>query len=129
MKNKEKFAKEILEVACEGHQIAFDKRSMKVCACNSLGCINCAFFNTSQSCTDLIKEWCESEYEEEPNIDWSKVPVDTKVLVRDSNAFSWERRYFAKYEDGKVYTWACGATSWSATCANHWKYAVLAETK
>lgn len=46
-------------------------------------------------------------------VDWSKVPVDTKVLVKDyyGNCF---KRYFAKYEDGKIYTWDDGITSWSA---------------
>ena len=47
-------------------------------------------------------------------VDWSKVPVDTKVLIK-GYCGDWLNRYFAKYENGKIYTWDCGATSWSAT--------------
>ena len=37
-------------------------------------------------------------------VDWSKVPVDTKILVSDYDDTSvWIRRYFAKYENGIVY--------------------------
>ena len=41
-----------------------------------------------------------SEYKE-PEIDWSKVKVDTPILVKRSKEAEWERRYFAKFEDGK----------------------------
>lgn len=33
---------------------------------------------------------------------WSKVSVDTKILV-SNNGKGWSKRHFAKYEDGKVY--------------------------
>ena len=39
---------------------------------------------------------------EGPEVDWSKVEVDTPVLVKDYEEDDWEREYFAKY-DGKVY--------------------------
>ena len=61
-------------------------------------------------------------------IDWSKVPVDTKVLVSDDGK-EWIRRHFAKYEDGKVYCFDSGATSFSVqdddSDINGWKYAKL----
>ena len=43
----------------------------------------------------------------------------------------WVKRYFAKYEDGKIYAWDNGSTSWSADnasnrCSN-WDCAKLAE--
>ena len=60
-------------------------------------------------------------------IDWSKVPVDTKVLVSKDNEI-WFKRYFAKYEDGKVYCFRNGSTSFSAdgeTDILTWKYAKL----
>lgn len=64
-------------------------------------------------------------------IDWSKIPVDTKVLVKNSENVKWDRRYFAKYENGKVFTFTNGATSWSTSRPNNlivvsWKYAKLA---
>ena len=71
------------------------------------------------------------EYKE-PETDWSKVEVDTPILVRnyedtESTAVVWLKRYFAEYKDGLVYTWTNGRTSWNEDCTNGWKYAKLAE--
>lgn len=57
--------------------------------------------------------------EYKPHIDWSKVPVDTKIWVRNANGSihgsgKWYKRYFAGYKNGKIYVWANGATSYSA---------------
>ena len=60
-------------------------------------------------------------------IDWSKIPVDTKVLVSKDNEI-WHRRYFAKFENGKVYFFSCGASSFSADDINNvlsWEYVKL----
>lgn len=70
-----------------------------------------------------------SEYKE-PEIDWSKVKVDTPILVREYESYKWTKRYFAKFEDGKVYAWQVGATSWTADSKlNPWKYAKLVESE
>lgn len=61
--------------------------------------------------------------------DWSKVPVDTPVLISNDKEI-WFKRYFARYEDGKVYCWLNGKTSLTAECefsTGHWDYAKLAE--
>lgn len=63
-------------------------------------------------------------------VDWSKVKVDTPILVKDSNENRWGKRYFALFEDGLIYAWESGATSWSVENHGrvvHWKYAKLAE--
>ena len=62
-------------------------------------------------------------------VDWSKVKVDTPILVSNDNK-EWIKRYFARYEDGNVYGWLNGKTSWTATgelSIGHWNYAKLAE--
>ena len=68
-------------------------------------------------------------YEEESKVDWSKVAVDTPILVKDfENNSGWLKRYFAKFENGKVYAWRDGRTSWSSNGnTDSWKCAVLAE--
>ena len=69
-------------------------------------------------------------YEEEPEIDWYKVAVDTPILVRDSENEVWRKRHFAKYENGNVYTWGNGCTSWSDNNDDDifaWNIAKLAE--
>ena len=62
-------------------------------------------------------------------VDWSKVKVDTPVLVRDFENQDWKNRYFAFFDDELIYTWDGGATSWSVKNkdAIPWKYAKLAE--
>lgn len=62
-------------------------------------------------------------------VNWSKVAVDTPVLVSNDNK-EWGKRYFARYEDGNVYCWLNGKTSWTAACelsVGHWNYTKLAE--
>ena len=59
-----------------------------------------------------------AELDFEEVVDWSKVPVDTKILVSDcingaGEVIKWRRRHFAKYEDGKVYAWVDGKTSFT----------------
>ena len=59
------------------------------------------------------KEWLKDIRRE---IDWSKVPVDTKLLVNIA-FIRGRRRYFSHFEDvqePKVYYFMEGATSWSA---------------
>lgn len=77
-----------------------------------------------------FREWLNSEYKEPP-VDWSKVAVDTPILVRDIESDVWTRRYFAKYEDNTVYAWDGGATSWSVDFDNvcDWGMAKLAESE
>ena len=130
MKNREKYAKEIMNIACSGHSIAFDKEANKLTVCNKINCSECVFCSSSTTnCLDKIKEWCESEYIE-PEVDWSKVPVDTPILVSDNESDEWIKRYFAYCRDGGVFAYDCGATSWSAgkeSDCSGWRYAKLAK--
>lgn len=62
-------------------------------------------------------------------VDWSKVKVDTPILVSADNK-TWFKRYFARYKDGNVYCWLNGKTSWTAIdeiSIGNWNYAKLAE--
>ena len=72
------------------------------------------------------------EFEE--YLDWSKVQVDTKILVSEGGE-DWYRRYFAKYENGFIYAFPDGLSSFTACykpeCGYRrvcgWKYAKLYE--
>lgn len=72
-----------------------------------------------------LTELFDLEFKKVYDIDWSKVDVDTKILVSyDGNV--WRRRYFAKYENDKVYAFVGGATSFSNRGSYiSWKYAKL----
>lgn len=111
MTNREKYAEQIIDMALDSIEIAVDKEG-KLCDCNVILCSDCAWSGKSR-CRERFKEWAEQEYVEPP-VDWSKVPVDTKVFVRDCDSAYWNHRYFAKFEDGKIFTWANGTTSFSA---------------
>ena len=129
MTNREKYAEQILDIVCNGGSVAVDLEKQKPVDCTEIRCRECKFEMSGISCGSLRKQWCNEEYTEPP-IDWSKVPVDTPILVRDNENDKWTRRYFAKYENGQVYAWGSGVTSWSA-CGSYdvapWKYAKLAE--
>lgn len=118
MKNREKYAEQIIDMAVNTISIAIDKEG-KPCDCNAIRCSDCTFFG--ERCKERLKEWSEQEYVEPP-VDWSKVPVDTKVFVRDSDSDPWKPRYFVKFEDGKIFAWTNGATSFSknSVCDSSW---------
>ena len=63
----------------------------------------------------------------EDEVDWDEVEVDTKVLVRDRPYNEWLKRYFAKYENGKVYVFNDGRTSWNCRGITHWEETKLWE--
>lgn len=125
MTNREKFAEQILDIACGGSKIAVNKATLEPTACYKLTCKDCLFgFSNTDSCTSVREKWANSEYVEPP-VDWSKVAVDTPILIRDSSFSEWGKRYFAKYENGIVYAWSDGTTSWSGDRCTPWKLAKL----
>lgn len=126
MTNREKFAEQILDIACGGSKIAVDKATLEPTSCYKLACGDCLFSFSDANCTDAREKWANSEYIEPP-IDWSKVAVDTPILVRDNSFSEWGKRYFAKYENGGVYAWSNGTTSWSGDRWTPWKLAKLPE--
>lgn len=63
-------------------------------------------------------------------VDWSKVAVETPILVKDDCDEEWVKSYFASYKNGEVRAWMGGRTSFSVknkTDTFGWKYAKLAE--
>lgn len=94
-------------------------------------CDECNFFGKEKDCEIYLEEWLFSEYKE-PEVDWSKVKVDTPILVKDCERGEWVKRYFARFEDGQIYAWGDGTTSWSANdeCdVTSWNCAKLAESE
>ncbi len=130
MTNREKYKEQLLDITCSGSRIAVNEKTGEPVKCDTFDCHKCEFDRYFGPCKMHIEHWCESEYEE-PSIDWSKVPVDTPILVSDSECGYWAHRYFAKYENGQVYAWCDGCTSWSRVYGDEdyspWKYAKMAE--
>lgn len=122
MKNYEKYAEKIREY--NGDSICTDfiepyiLKSINA-KCINTGCVKCHLYRTI---------WLLEEYEE-PEVDWSKVEVDTPILVREKEGADWLKRHFAKYGGGNVYVWNGGRTSWTEDVMTGWKYAKLAESE
>lgn len=69
--------------------------------------------------------------EYKPPVDWSKVPVDTKIYVKNLKNELWGKRHFSHCTpDGKVHAFRYGTTSFTAEDgASCWNYAKLAEVE
>ena len=119
MKNYEKYAEEIR--GYKGINFCTDfvcQHILKVEDCDYIGCSRCNM---------LQMLWLLEDYKE-PETDWSKVEVDTPILVSNSKDGDWYKRYFAKY-NGKVFAWCDGRTSWNETDVRAWDCAKLAESE
>lgn len=108
MLNKEKYAKEIIDIACHNNKLAL-KHNIPY-PCNKINCGKCDLWN--KGCITEFIEWANSEYKK-PEIDWTKVPVDTCLLISDSCGKNTIKRHFAEYYNKKIYVYPEGMTSWS----------------
>ena len=123
MKNYEKYADKIRKYKGNSFCSGFIKPNiLKSEDCGGMACGKCYL---------LQMIWLLEDYKE-PETDWSKVEVDTPILVKEYEESKWTKRYFAKYEDGVVYAWNNGVTSWNANdneCVIAWSFAKLAESE
>lgn len=130
MTNKEKYGNEIIELAVNTGKLVL--KNGEPALCRETKCEECDFYglDSCKGSTYNFREWLNSEYVAPP-VDWSKVAVDTPILVRDYENREWTRRHFAKIKNGTVFAWRGGATSWSEDGEETipWKYAKLAESE
>lgn len=94
MKNKERYTKEIVDIACKGEPLAIEKSTGLLVNCTTLPCGEC-LFNGASSCRDGIKEWAESEYVELPVISRN----DRRFLDCIGNTY----KYIVRDRDGKLF--------------------------
>ena len=81
-----------------------------------------------ESCSlKFSTEGRELLWNKEDQVNWNEIEVDTKVLVRDRPYNEWLKRHFAKYENGKVYVFNDGRTSWNNEGITHWEETKLWE--
>lgn len=109
MKNKEKYAKEIVEIACEGNEFAVSKETGKPVRCVDMRCSLCAInLNEDEykTCTDYRKEWAESEYIEKSVIVISK--KDRAFLEYLKKEF----KYIVRHRDGTLFAYKDQLTTW-----------------
>ena len=125
MLNKEKYAKEILDIVC---QDGVNPAVIDNIPVNCLGteCHSCQFYDTY--CVGAFVKWANSEYKER-EIDWSKVPVDTPIYVWDNNYNKTYKRHFAEYDkiNNMIIAFDNGGTSWSSVTTTKWDNAKIKE--
>ena len=110
MKNKERYAKEIVEIACKGHDFRVDKNTNEVADCCDAPCTACLFLEM-EDCDKARREWAESEYIEKSVIVISKrdrafleyIKEEYTHITRDGNGvlFIWNnepRKSFSENE-------------------------------
>lgn len=94
MKNKEKHAKEIVEIACKGHDFMVDKNTNEVADCCDAPCTACLFLEM-EDCDKARREWAESEY------------IGKPVISKRDKAFleylSVNIQYIARDMSGRLY--------------------------
>lgn len=89
MKNKEKYAKEIIDIACSGNSIAVIRESGRIASCGDTRCTECLF--KSDKCKERVREWAESEYIEKTVISkrdrvfLDYIKEECKFIARDEN--------------------------------------------
>lgn len=125
MTNYEHYKSEIDKITRMGRMVAVEEKTGKITSCNQISCSQCRFDSCVCDCDAAALAWADAEYIE-PEVDWTKVAVDTPILVSDDNE-DWYRRHFAKYENGLVYAWDAGKTSYTTDATIYWEYAKLAE--
>lgn len=128
MTNYEKYRDEIIKIQKYSANDCLDFVIPNVLEPMDFDCDNIS----CDTCHRLFSVWLLNEYKEpeKPEVYWSKVAVDTPILVRNSENEEWYKRYFARYENETVYAWVSGCTSWSSIDDDDvyvWKYVKLAE--
>lgn len=133
MNNYENQREIIDAILNSNNNIAIDIDTNEITNCRGLTCSRCLFFgeyNENTSCYRNTIKWLLAEYKES-EVDWSKVPVDTAVLISVDNK-NWFNRYFAGVnEKGQPTVFCYGATQWSNGYEEpcHFKYIKLAEVE
>lgn len=93
MKNKEKFVKEIVEIAIKSQSLSVNQEG-KINCCQASQCKNCIFYHGAGRCCDKRKEWAEAEY-----VEPKEFTEEEKAFIRACDKI----KYLAKDKDGHLY--------------------------
>lgn len=127
MTNYEKYKKEIMKAVAYSDRVGVMDGKLIMCD-DMMDCNECIFSGESGVCGDRMIDWLNAEYVE-PEVDWSKVPFDAKVLCRDNEYDEWVKRYYAGTDEkGRPCAFRYGHTSWTTDDTPlPWKFMKLAD--
>lgn len=111
MKNREKYAEELLDIACTGKNIAIDKRTMQIRGCEGFPCVFC-LLSDYDDCDMKLAEWAESEYIETVKIskrdreflDYIRDVYNFVVRDKEGKLFIYSSKPYKNY-DGAWIAW------------------------
>lgn len=121
IKKCEKYAEKIADAMVDNNCDFIKKYVLKS------QCLECQNLICSD-CIKIVKQWLLEEYE--PEIDWTKIPVDTPVLVKDKTSNIWKERRFMCYQPNFRYNFWCfnhGSDSQKSCEATGWECCKLLE--
>lgn len=110
MRNKEKYAKELAELACNEPNIAVSKATGNPINCNTIKCDCCALYKggiyNDYTCVGALEKWAESEYIEKPVIVISKKDRAFLDYIKE------EFKYIIRSRDGALSIYKDQLTTW-----------------
>ena len=96
MKNRENFKDEIIDIVCNGGNLAVDKEKYTPIPCIKIDCTSCLFYD--DGCRiGKIKEWAEKEYKDTTVI--SRADISFLTYIKD------EFKYMTRDENGDLYAY------------------------
>lgn len=105
---------------------AVDKNTNEVKSCAITLCAECLFYG-SGNCKKAKSEWVDQPVlDPEKDIDWERVPIDTPVIVWNTDSEQY-RRYFSGIKNECFGAYTDGRTSWSSITGNirYWLHCKL----
>lgn len=96
MKNREKFKDEIINIVCNGGNLAVDKEKYTPVPCIKIACKSCLFYDDGCRIGKL-KEWAEKEYKDTTVI--SRADIIFLTYIKD------EYKYMARHKNGNLYVY------------------------
>lgn len=117
MENQKHYEKEILHIAVTGCAVAVNKDTYAPMTCSRDMCEHCINHKENGRCDKektAILTWMKEEYiDPAERIDWSKVAIDTPVLVRNSERDTWENAHYAGWKIDGICVFPNGKTSYT----------------
>lgn len=117
MENQKYYEKEILHIAVTGCAVAVNKDTYAPMTCSKDMCEHCINHKENGRCDKektAILTWMKEEYiDPAERIDWSKVAIDTPVLVRNGESDVWENAHYAGWKIDEICVFPNGKTSYT----------------
>lgn len=125
MTNYEYYEDKIKPIVNLGLTFAVNTTTGGITLCDCTPCGECLF---NSSCDEEKYKWAYEEHSDSM-VNWTEVPVDSRIYVKGCEKDDWQTRHFAKYSDGKIYAWQGGQTSFTSNEGEYvcWDFAKLAE--